>query len=93
MIFFLNLVKKIFQKCDHPRTIIENILQDDEQVEKFGKWAWGDNLNEINFMSDETVKVWNDLHSDKLKLESYGIPQEDIPKMIELWRQSKLKED
>jgi hypothetical protein len=36
------------------------------------------------------MHAWNKIHGEKLLLEQDGVIQHDIPKMIELWKITKL---
>jgi hypothetical protein len=67
----------------HQRSIIENFLSE-KDAEEFAEWAFGENFREI--LRPDLVLAWNNLHSHQLILSSDGRPSEDIPKMIEIWR-------
>ena len=55
-----------------------------DDLDLFAKWAFGPDYltisQHINFM-----KAWNALHSGKLHLKPAGNPEEDAPKMVDLW--------
>ena len=71
----------------HPRDIIESILYPENiKSEDFACWAFGEKYKTINFNSEEPVLAWNELHGDILKLYSYGSPEKDLKKMIDIWR-------
>jgi hypothetical protein len=50
----------------------------------FSKWAWGEGYEELD--GNELVWAWNKRHYKKLRISVGGEIDEDIPKMIELWR-------
>lgn len=60
-------------------------LEDIEKIDDFGLWAFGDGYKEFDHSYD-FLKAWNQLHGKDLMLEDEGVPGEDIPKMIELWK-------
>jgi len=59
----------------------------DEEVEIFAEWAFGDDFKLI-VGSIRFLNAWNELHGSKLFLHDDGSPQEDMEKMIALWRES-----
>lgn len=79
---------KGFQDTIIIRDEVEKHIFDQNDVEKFGEWAFGKDYTiidgSINFM-----KAWNQLHSDKLMLEDIGCITEDISKMVQIWKDSK----
>jgi len=52
----------------------------------FAEWAWGSDFKNMLLHGDQPVDKWNKLHGDKLTIYGSGRPQDDIPKMIELWQ-------
>lgn len=58
---------------------------EENEVDEFGAWAFGDDLKELQDPLD-FMKAWNVLHQFKLKLKSDGSIYDDIPKMVDLWR-------
>lgn len=57
-----------------------------EDTEKFAEWAFGANYKSIPDYF--FYKEWNRLHSDKMELDGNSIPSNDIPFMIEIWKES-----
>lgn len=70
------------------KELIEYYAGDKKDVKPFGEWAFGPEYqslhHQLNFM-----KAWNERHSDKLELKAFGLLTEDIPKMIQIWREEK----
>lgn len=66
------------------KDILEKHLTSDE-IDKFGIWAFGENLHQING-SINFMNAWNELHSEDLLLKYDSKPDDDIPKMIDIWR-------
>lgn len=67
----------------HHRDIVEHYLTE-EEAEHFAEWAIGKDFREKE--RRQWPEFWNVLHGNELKLEESGYPEEDIPKMIELWK-------
>jgi len=66
-----------------PKVIAENILGKTE-TDEFALWAFGENYMEK--FSKELIWAWNERHAKKLRISLGGTLEEDIPKMIELWK-------
>lgn len=66
----------------HLRDLIESYLPDDAEV--FAAWAFGDDFATIPLHT--FWERWNERHSDKLTLAGSGSPQDDVPRLIELWK-------
>lgn len=58
---------------------------DTDKAEEFAEWAFGEDYKEYD-RSYDFLKAWNILHGKELMLEGHGVPSEDMPKMIELWK-------
>jgi len=56
----------------------------EEEVDKFGEYAFGPKYKEMYVM--EMHLCWNLAHGGKLQLKDLGIADDEIPKMIKLWR-------
>lgn len=70
-------------RFNHIRDIVEYHLRD--KSEEFAAWAFGPSLEK--FLGMDFMEGWNVLHGHKLKLEPNGDPNEDIKKMIEIWKE------
>lgn len=70
----------------HIRDIIEHYLNP-EDSEKFANWVLDDELNVPKDVMDAIFTKWIEKHSELLLLDPTGNPTEDIPKMIEIWKQ------
>jgi len=69
------------------RDVVENYLNQ-EQAEEFAFWAFGNDFK--NFSHQEVfLEKWNELHGDLLFIYGYGMINEDIPKMIQIWQKQK----
>ena len=64
-----------------PRDIIEYLLKD--KARQFAEWAFGENFETIPF--SEMPSAWNNIHPTEFKLDGYGNPRHDIPRLIEIW--------
>lgn len=71
------------------KELIEHFLQP-EEVEEFACWAFGDEYFVIK-TSKAFLNAWNSLHQDALYLKSDGVVKDDIQKMVQLWKDSKVK--
>jgi hypothetical protein len=63
----------------------------DEDLDKCGLWCFGEEYKEL----DEPLKymkAWNILHGEKLMLTRNGQISEDVPKMIDLWKEEFYKQ-
>lgn len=67
------------------RGIIEDYLSD-EEAEEFAFFAFGESYKIINLDSIDPLILWNLKHGDLLKLDPRNSPRDDIPKMIEIWK-------
>lgn len=56
-------------------------------AEHFAKWAVGDAYQTIK--RKEWPYYWNELHGNELEISGYGRLEEDIEKMIEIWKKRK----
>lgn len=60
---------------------------DEEEINSFGEWAFGpsfkDMIHTLQFM-----EAWNERHGKKFILSASGIVEYDLPKMIDLWKES-----
>ena len=65
------------------RDIAKRILESEEEVLRFEKWAFGD--DNYNPQLANVPKIWNNLHGDKLRLHGYGKIEFHVAKMIEVW--------
>lgn len=70
------------------RHLVEIYLNETENSVEFAKWAFGEDFLEIA-RGEGFLEAWNILHGDVLYLEISGRLNLDIPKMIQLWRESK----
>jgi hypothetical protein len=64
-------------------------IPDEKELDEFGLWAFGEDFLEL----EEAIKYlecWNYHHGKELELKPTGVITEDAPKMVELWRKSKL---
>lgn len=73
-----------------PMNRLSDILSDKNDQEEFSRWAFGTNFNENSSLL-EGMLYWNLYHSDKLKLEPDSVCEEDIPKMVEIWKKANRK--
>lgn len=65
------------------RNIIKLILEEDE-MNKFSNWAFGNDVNEIN---EKDIKdVWNERHGKILQFKQQELQAYDITEMILLWK-------
>ena len=71
------------------RNFIESLL-DQNEAEKFAEFAFGEDFRIIN-LNSRGYLCWNERHKDKLELQPNGLPSEDIPKMIEIWKKYESK--
>jgi len=67
------------------RYLICRILSE-EEAEKFSEFVWGDDYKNAILQSTKTVELWNDKMGHILTINGSGHPPEDIPKMIEAWK-------
>jgi len=56
-----------------------------EEAEKCAEWAFGPDFKEGYL---EPVERWNKIHSDIFLIRYDGKPEEDVPKMIQAWREA-----
>ena len=63
----------------------ELLIPDEKDLLDFGYWAFGEGLYELQ-NGREFVDAWNKIHGDVLKINGSGLPSEDAPKMVELWK-------
>jgi hypothetical protein len=68
----------------HIRDLIA-IHLNEEESNKFAKWAFGDDYATSAINVDPHLR-WNKLHKDLLWLSPSGCPYEDMPKMIKIWK-------
>jgi len=68
--------------------MIDRFLYKKKDIENFHKWAFGVTKDCISSRLD-AMNYWNSLHSDLMILKPHGTLNNDIPKMIELWRMHK----
>lgn len=59
----------------------------EEESERFAEWAFGSDFKLIDGLI-QFLNAWNELHGKKLFLCEDGSPQEDMEKMITMWRES-----
>jgi hypothetical protein len=59
----------------------------EQELVDFKKWSGVNNLS-INEMHE-----WNNRHGHLLKLDPSNCPQDDLPKMIAIWREFRLYQD
>jgi hypothetical protein len=67
------------------RDLIELYLSEKE-AEEFAEWAFGEDFRRFDINYKAHIR-WNLRHRELILKES-GSPQDDIPKMIELWKKS-----
>lgn len=67
----------------HIKNLIQKHLSLSES-QKFAEWAIGKDYR--SKLQEEWPKLWNELHGDIYKIDPSSKPENDIPKMIELWR-------
>lgn len=68
------------------RNIIETYLSS-SVAKQFAEWAIGKHFEDR--ASYQWPALWNDLHGNELILLDVGHPDEDIPKMIQIWKKIK----
>lgn len=69
-------------------TLCLAILKNEDEVEEFRVWAFG-NFNLTEECDDlKLMNKWNELHGQQLMLDPFGDPFDDIPKMINIWRKN-----
>ena len=61
------------------------LLNDDEDIEEFENWAFGDNPGSLDLSL--LVDRWNERHGDKYLINPHNKPLSDAPHMINLWRE------
>jgi len=61
----------------------------EDEVNEFGIWAFGENL-EFLYQTLQFLQACNELHGDKLRITPDGYIDEDVEKMILLWKDRKL---
>jgi len=59
-----------------------------EEADSFGKWAFGDEVIKEPSKQLDAVKRWNNRHGHKLTITPTSKIYIDLPKMINLWRES-----
>lgn len=60
-------------------------IDSEDDVEEFGLWAFGKEYKDFHHSSD-FQKAWNVYHGKDFLLQDDGVPGQDIPKMVELWK-------
>ena len=55
------------------------------EIDEFCDWAFG---NISDSLPQDVFVAWNKIHGDKLKLHEDDIIQNDLPKMVALWRET-----
>lgn len=72
------------------RDVIYAFMPPEEQnyIDDFGCWAFGYDFKELSH-TNEFMKQWNKLHGEQFFLNATGLMHEDIPQMLELWRNEK----
>jgi len=69
------------------RDVIESFLYPETlSYHNFMLWAFGEDYKCLNFNTDDPVLAWNKLHKNYVSLSSTGNPEENLNKMITLWK-------
>lgn len=55
-----------------------------EETERFAKWAVGDKFEE--YFVNQWPDIWNEKHGYLFKIDKTHSLQEDLSKMIEIWK-------
>lgn len=89
MIYFVIILLLIYLACRRRqnitiRSIVLSHLRCPKETDKFGLWAFGASYD--RFTGYQLMEEWNRLHSDKLILSRDSCVDDDIPKMIEIWK-------
>ena len=69
----------------NPKEYCEYILGKEKAAE-FALWAFGPNFSSTLF--NKFPEKWNILHGEKLEIFANGKPEDDLPKMIQIWKTS-----
>jgi hypothetical protein len=70
------------------KSLVEELLSDEDEIDEFGKWAFGKYYRSI-VGSTIFLEAWNSIHEKDFKLSLTGDMYEDMKRMVELWRKSK----
>jgi hypothetical protein len=71
------------------KMFFEVLLRDKEDCNEFAQWAFGENYR--NFVHGLSfMQAWNEFHGEDFLLKENGLVVEAAPKMVMLWRESKL---
>ncbi len=62
--------------------------EEHKDIDNFGFWAFGCDFKDLSHTT-EFMKQWNKLHGEHFFLNATGLTHEDVPKMLELWRNEK----
>lgn len=62
-------------------------IEDEGELDDFGEWAFGENFRELDH-SLKFMEAWNLRHGETLQLLPDSCIQQDVPKMIQLWKDS-----
>lgn len=60
-------------------------IEDEDDLEHFGEWAFGKDFN-IYDHSLKFMKAWNLRHCHNLQIKTQNHIENDVPKMVDLWR-------
>lgn len=73
------------------RDYLKNVLGRDEYVDEFCLWAFGEN-NKSLCQGLDFMNAWNDLHGEELLLHEDSSVDEDILKMMSLWKEKVISD-
>lgn len=78
----------MFRRRSRPLVdFFQELIPDQEQLNAFAAWAFGEDFLEINGTINFMHK-WNEIHGKELMLDPSSAIALDTPKMIMLWRAS-----